>query len=298
MIGTVGLINWLRGLDDTGRRNLVRRLPRRERAILRHAWPLWGRSAQTAPAGDWYCWLICAGRGFGKTRAGAEWVRAVARSDPAARIALVGATASEVRSIMVEGESGLLSVIPAAKRPEYEPSLRRMTFANGAQAFLYSAGEPESLRGPQHSHARRPGPEGVLHQRSACPDRCAAPPRLRGRGSLAPRLAGRWRRLARRLRCHLRVDRRGRQVGELAGRRLALHRAERRHAIVRPLDRTNPALCRRLAEACRAFGTKRRHECGQRGACRYFRPDRRAGRRRYSCSKLRTRSFGFVTALC
>jgi len=125
-----------------------------ERAVLGSwHWEVWGRDEQHPPEGPWRVWLICAGRGFGKTRAGAEWVRNLARHDPSARIALVGASLPEVRNVMVEGESGILAASRGALAPEYEPSLRRLLWDNGAQAFLYSAGEPESLRGPQHSHA-------------------------------------------------------------------------------------------------------------------------------------------------
>ena len=108
---------------------------------------------QWPPEGDWQVWLVMAGRGFGKTRAGAEWVRTIAEGDMFARIALVGATLGEARSVMVEGESGLISISPPGNRPTFEPSLHRLRWPNGAQAFLYSAAEPESLRGPQHSHA-------------------------------------------------------------------------------------------------------------------------------------------------
>jgi phage terminase large subunit-like protein len=128
-------------------------LPHERAALDSWHWEVWGRDEQHAPEGPWRVWLICAGRGFGKTRAGAEWVRNVARHDPAARIALVGASLPEVRNVMVEGESGVLAAAPRALPPEFEPSLRRLVWPNGAQAFLYSAGEPESLRGPQHSHA-------------------------------------------------------------------------------------------------------------------------------------------------
>jgi phage terminase large subunit-like protein len=82
----------------------------------------------------------------------AEWVRDVAENDGAARIALVAATLHEARTIMVEGESGLLSIAPPDQRPAFEPSLRRLSWPNGAIATLYSAAEPDSLRGPQHSH--------------------------------------------------------------------------------------------------------------------------------------------------
>lgn len=101
----------------------------------------------------WYIWLVMAGRGFGKTRAGAEWVRFTADNLPEARIALVAANLGEGRAVMVEGESGILACCPPEAAPDFEPSLRRLTWPNGAQATLYSAAEPESLRGPQHSHA-------------------------------------------------------------------------------------------------------------------------------------------------
>ncbi|WFL79036.1 terminase family protein [Altererythrobacter arenosus] len=108
---------------------------------------------QLPPDGDWLVWLLMAGRGFGKTRAGAEWVRMVAENNERARIALVAASLAEARSVMVEGESGLIACSPEERRPVFEPSLHRLRWPNGAQAYLYSAAEPESLRGPQHSHA-------------------------------------------------------------------------------------------------------------------------------------------------
>lgn len=128
-------------------------LSERERASFRYHWPLFARPAQLAPAGDWRVWLIMAGRGFGKTRAGAEWVRSVAEADAKARIAIVSSSLAEARAVMVEGESGIMACFPPEQRPVFEPSLRRLTFANGAQAQLFSAAEPEALRGPQHSHA-------------------------------------------------------------------------------------------------------------------------------------------------
>jgi phage terminase large subunit-like protein len=131
----------------------LKRLSPDEQREFVHIWPLWARAAQLPPPGDWQVWLILAGRGFGKTRAGAEWVRDIAARDPAARIALVGASLGEVRSVMVEGESGLLALGLPEQRPQFEPSLRRLVWPGGALATLYSAGEPEALRGPQHSHA-------------------------------------------------------------------------------------------------------------------------------------------------
>jgi phage terminase large subunit-like protein len=120
---------------------------------LAHHWQFWARPEQLAPDGVWRIWLIMAGRGFGKTRAGAEWVRSIAEADPDARIALVAANLAEARSVMVEGQSGLLAIAPDAMRPHWEPSLRRLRWPDGAQATLFSAAEPEGLRGPEHSHA-------------------------------------------------------------------------------------------------------------------------------------------------
>jgi phage terminase large subunit-like protein len=146
-------LEYLLALPDKERKAELARLNKRQRQSIRTHWQLWVHPGQRAPEGDWQRWLIMAGRGFGKTRAGAEWVRAIAENDPAARIALVAATLGEARAVMVEGESGLLAISPRGKRPKFEPSRRLVTWASGAQATLYSAGEPESLRGPQHSHA-------------------------------------------------------------------------------------------------------------------------------------------------
>jgi phage terminase large subunit-like protein len=122
-----------------------------ERAAAAWSWPLVARPEQLAPRGKWSIWLVKAGRGWGKTRVGAEWVRSVAR--PGARIALVGPTAADVRDVMIEGESGILSVCEPWNLPTYEPSKRRLTWPNGAIATAYSAEEPDRLRGPQHTHA-------------------------------------------------------------------------------------------------------------------------------------------------
>ena len=135
------------------RYDFMAELPDEERDQLEGFWPLWARPEQLPPEGDWRLWLICAGRGFGKTRAGAEWVRHVAEEDPKARIALVTRSLGEARAVMVEGESGILACHAYPDGPEFEPSLRRLTWPNGAQAMLYSASEPETLRGPQHGYA-------------------------------------------------------------------------------------------------------------------------------------------------
>jgi phage terminase large subunit-like protein len=143
----------LLALEPAERREEMQRLSERQRRSLQRHWRLWAHDGQVAPASGWHTWLIMAGRGYGKTRAGAEWVREIAENDGAARIALVGDSLGEARRVMVEGPSGLLAIAPSRKRPAYEPSKRLLTWPNGATATLYSAGEPESLRGPQHSHA-------------------------------------------------------------------------------------------------------------------------------------------------
>lgn len=224
-------------LDPAECRERLRALSEEERRELRWHWRLWARPEQLPPAGDWRTWLIMAGRGFGKTRAGAEWVRALADADPAARIALVVASLGEARAVMVEGESGLLAICPPGREPSFEPSLRRLTWPNGAQATLYSAQEPESLRGPQHSHACRPGPEGGLRQRGARAGRRADPLRRRRRGDCAAGHPGRRHQLAGRLAGHRRLGRAGGKPGLPPGRKLAVRRSARRPAHRRPVQR-------------------------------------------------------------
>jgi phage terminase large subunit-like protein len=135
-----------------------------EAEFLIHDWPLWARDDQLPPAaaqggGDWSTWLILGGRGAGKTRAGAEWARGLAlgrapfADRPVERIALIGETLNDARAVMVEGPSGLLAIHPAAERPAYNASRRELTWPNGAMAQLFSADDPESLRGPQFGAA-------------------------------------------------------------------------------------------------------------------------------------------------
>ncbi len=114
-------------------------------------WGLWARSNQLTPAGDWQTWMLLAGRGFGKTRTGAEFVREEVHK--VGRFALVAPTAADARDVMVEGESGILAISPPWDMPKYEPSKRRLTWPDGALATLYSADEPRRLRGPQHGGA-------------------------------------------------------------------------------------------------------------------------------------------------
>jgi phage terminase large subunit-like protein len=145
--------DWLLSKERKVHAELIRNLSPSERNDFPFLWDYTARPEQLPPDGDWRIWMIMAGRGFGKTRTGAEWVRMIAKSQPSARIALVSASLAEARAVMVEGESGLLAVCRPDHRPRYEPSLHRLRFANGAQVQLFSAAEPESLRGPQHSHA-------------------------------------------------------------------------------------------------------------------------------------------------
>ncbi len=117
-------------------------------------WVHWARPEQLPPKGDWTTWLLMGGRGAGKTRAGSEWVRAlVSETIPVSPIALVGETIAQARAIMVEGESGLLRIGPAATRPKFERSANRLVWPNGAMAELMSGSEPERFRGPQFAAA-------------------------------------------------------------------------------------------------------------------------------------------------
>lgn len=158
------------------RRLLSEKLDQDERNDFNYMWEYAARPEQLPPPGDWRIWMIMAGRGFGKTRTGAEWVRMIADANPDARIALVSASLAEARAVMVEGESGLMAICRPDHRPVYEPSLHRIRFRSGAQAQLFSAAEPEGLRGPQHSHAHRTGAKRVFHQSGDVPAGCLRGP--------------------------------------------------------------------------------------------------------------------------
>ena len=118
-----------------------------------YRWNERANETQFGPDGDWAVWLLMAGRGFGKTRAGAEWVRERISRSGSRRIALVAPTPEDVRNVMVEGVSGLMQVFPPWFRPVYEPSKRKLTWPNGATAFGFSSHEPDRLRGPQFDTA-------------------------------------------------------------------------------------------------------------------------------------------------
>lgn len=149
----------LAALPDEEREEELSKLTLEQKAALRYNWPFFARPDQLPPKGDWNTWLVLAGRGFGKTRMGAETVRQwVCGDTPLARgqysrIALVAETSADARDVMVLGESGILNCHPKEFRPHWSPTNRSLTWPNGAQAWVYNAVEPDQLRGPQHDAA-------------------------------------------------------------------------------------------------------------------------------------------------
>jgi phage terminase large subunit-like protein len=131
----------------------IKKSPKERALRLKYTWRAWARDSQLAPDGDWSTWLLMAGRGFGKTRSGAEWVIDKAERYPGCHIALVGRTVADVRDVMIKGRSGILNVSAPWFYPTYTPSLRLITWPNGSTATTYSADVPDQLRGPQHSFA-------------------------------------------------------------------------------------------------------------------------------------------------
>lgn len=120
---------------------------------IKYDWPLWARDNQLEqfiPIDTWSVWFINAGRGFGKTRTGAQWVNEQAISGNMKRIALIGRTPDDLERVMILGESGIVETCPPEHRPRYNKRSRTLTWSNGAQAFTYSSEVPSSLRGPQH----------------------------------------------------------------------------------------------------------------------------------------------------
>lgn len=132
-----------------------------DNALLSLPWlfEFWAMPHQLPPEGAWKTWVILGGRGAGKTRAGAEWVRAQVEGPTpeapgrARRVALVGETVDQVREVMIMGESGILACSPPDRRPDWEAGRKRLVWPNGAVAQVYSAFDPESLRGPQFDAA-------------------------------------------------------------------------------------------------------------------------------------------------
>ncbi|HEX8527972.1 terminase large subunit domain-containing protein [Allosphingosinicella sp.] len=162
----------LRRMPPDERARVLCRLPEPAIRAIEEEWWWQAHGGQIEPAGadapgsgPWRVWLIMAGRGFGKTRAGAEWVWARVREfgrarksgaaggDGPLRIALVGGSVDEVAKVMIEGESGLIACARAGEEPRWMPSRRTLEFRNGATAFAYSGERPGMLRGPQHHFA-------------------------------------------------------------------------------------------------------------------------------------------------
>ncbi len=135
-------------LDLETRVRVLQEMTPLECAQLLHDWRFWARDDQAAPPGDWIIWLILAGRGAGKTRAGAEAVRRWIGAYPI--VNLIGATLADARDIMVRGESGILACCRRDERPEFHATDLRLEWPNGAVSQLFSAEEPDRLRGKQH----------------------------------------------------------------------------------------------------------------------------------------------------
>lgn len=130
------------------RRKRLSSLTDEEVIALKYDWKWHGRPDQFCPTSDWRTWLVLAGRGWGKTRTGAEWVRQEVRTS--AWVNLIGATVTDARDIMIEGESGILAICPPRERPTYVASKRQLQWPNGAKSLVFTADEPERLRGKQH----------------------------------------------------------------------------------------------------------------------------------------------------
>lgn len=138
----------LASLPEAERTKALAALTPEVKAELAYHWPFWARKDQHVPEGLWTYWLILAGRGWGKTRTGAETVRLWIKTIDI--VNLIGATVDDARDIMIEGESGILAICPKDERPEYKKSERKLVWPNGATSLIFTADEPERLRGKQH----------------------------------------------------------------------------------------------------------------------------------------------------
>ncbi len=130
------------------RQQVLSSLTPQEREQLAWSWEFIARPSQLLPPGDWAYWLLKCGRGFGKTRTGAEAVRAWIKQGHN-YVNLIGATADDARDVMVLGESGILAICPKWERPEYKVSQRKLVWPNGAESLIFTADEPDRLRGKQ-----------------------------------------------------------------------------------------------------------------------------------------------------
>ena len=150
---TLNIAEEFAAMSEKDRRFVLRGLNAEQRRELERRWYGFENDGQREPPGDWRIWLIRAGRGFGKTRAGSEWVSQIARDMPQARIALVAATQADGLRVMIEGPSGLIAVARAHEDIRWVASRRELLFDSGAIATLYSAEAGEELRGPEHHAA-------------------------------------------------------------------------------------------------------------------------------------------------
>jgi phage terminase large subunit-like protein len=145
--------SWIASLSPEAREKLKTELSPEEQAILLYDWRRWARPKQIAPDGEWIGWLQLGGRGGGKTRSGAEWVRENVESGAAKRIALIGETSADGKDVMVNGDSGIIACSPPWNKPIFTTSSSggrpKLTWPSGAIATLYDAREPDQLRGPQ-----------------------------------------------------------------------------------------------------------------------------------------------------
>jgi phage terminase large subunit-like protein len=137
----------LAALPEADRAKILDGFSEEQLETLSYEWQFWARPEQLPPGGDWDFWLILTGRGWGKTRTGAETVSQWAKTNPL--LSLVGETAADVRDVMVTGESGILKTSPPWFRPVYSPSKSLLEWPNGSIANLFSGDDPDQLRGPQ-----------------------------------------------------------------------------------------------------------------------------------------------------
>ncbi len=151
--------SWIGSADVAVQDRFLNDLDEGELLALPFLFEFWAMPHQLPPTGDWRSWVIMGGRGAGKTRAGAEWVRAqVEGARPldagrCRRVALVGETIEQVREVMIFGDSGILACSPADRRPDWEATRKRLVWPNGAVATVHTAHDPEGLRGPQFDAA-------------------------------------------------------------------------------------------------------------------------------------------------
>ncbi len=151
--------DWLASEPPEVTQTFLEGLSNQTLAVLPYLFEFWALPHQSPPVGDWKTWVVLGGRGAGKTRAGAEWVRAMVEGarphmpGRARRVALVGETYDQALAVMVKGDSGILACSPPDRRPKWIAGERRLEWPNGAEARLFSAHDPEALRGPQFDAA-------------------------------------------------------------------------------------------------------------------------------------------------